>query len=269
MKTAIATGLLSCATGVGLYLADDDRKAPAADPQASVVDDGLPKKKVKVQAEAGARPGATTTKPTAAASEPRQRGKANDDVEGALDEPTFGDFSDTPLAQVIQFLGTQHNIRIHLDETGLANAMVDREQAVSLKMAGVRLSLLLDLLLEPLNLGYAVRENVLIISSREHIDNVHSTTVMRIGDMLPAGEEARETAERLSQLITENVDRDAWVASGGENVIQFVDDARSFVVTSNGRTQRKITKLLSDLRAAKVANGMPAKKDNPPRVAVN
>jgi hypothetical protein len=266
MKAAIVAGLFAWGTGVALFIADDAKKSPPATPTPAVTDDGLPKKKRIRGDVAAAAPTKAEQKP--AAVEPKRERKTNDDVEGALDETTFADFSDTPLAQAIQFMGVQHNIRIHLDETGMANAMVDRDQGITMQQTGVRLALFLDLLLEPLNLDYAVRENVLFISSKDRIENLRATSVLRIGDMLPPGGDPTVDAGRLVELITENIDRENWSSGGGENVIKFVEDARSLVVTSNGKTQRKISKLLNDLRSAKLANGMPIKKAEA-RVAAN
>lgn len=259
MRTALAFALLASAGSAAVFVADD--KQPPAAPQPSNVDEGLAKKKV-LRKVAEPQEGA----PAAANPAPRER-KTIDNVEAALEQPSFADFSETPLAAALQFMSTQHNIRIHIDESGLANAMVDRDSPITLKLVGVRLSLILDLLFEPLNLDYVVRENVLFISSRESIERMRETVVVRIGDILPPGEESGVVAGRLLELITENVDRDGWIPNGGQNTIQFVEDAKSFVVTSNGRTQRKVSKLLSDLRAAKIANGMPVKPDANERIA--
>jgi hypothetical protein len=248
MRTAIAIGLCASLSGACLYFADD-KKVPLSEPPP-------PAKKV-VRKESAA------TKPAPAVGPqipvPEQKPKVvNNDVEGALERPTFADFSETPLSQVLMFLRTQHNIHIFLDDAGLANAMVDRDQAVTLQMKDVRLALILDLILEPLNLDYAVRENVvLFISSRERIAALRETSVMRIGDIIPEGAAGSESAERIVATITEQIDRDLWNANGGQSNIEFIPDARSLVVTTTCRTHRKIAKLLEELRSAKVANGMP------------
>ena len=129
---------------------------------------------------------------------PPARRQPLDEVESALEQPTFADFSETPLASALEFLGVQRNIRIHLDQSGLAEAMCDRDQVVTFKMQGVRMALILDLLLEPLNLDYAVRENILFISSKERIRRLRETTVLRIGDVIPQGEEGVEAGIRES-----------------------------------------------------------------------
>jgi hypothetical protein len=249
MKSAIAIGLCALLSGACLYLADDKEKKEAP-PATKVVT-----KKTATDFDDFAPPLATKVvprkTPAAAARQPI------DDVERALEQPTFADFSDTPLSQCLQFLATQANIRIYLDEMGLANAMVDRTQAMTFQMTGVRLSLVLDLMLEPLNLDYAIRENVLFISSKERIDAMREPTVLRLGDVLPPGADAGEAATRIVTMITENVDRDVWIVNGGTNNIQFMPDARALVVTASSRTHRKINRLLNELRSAKVAQGMP------------
>jgi hypothetical protein len=273
MRTALAFALLASAGSAAVFVADD--KQPPAAPQPSNVDEGLAKRKVRIKGEP--QEGA----PAAANPAPRER-KTIDNIEAALEQPSFADFSETPLAAALQFMSTQHNIRIHIDESGLANAMVDRDSPITLKLVGVRLSLIFDLLFEPLNLDYTIRDNILFVSSRERIENMRETVVMRIGDILPAGDAANEAASRFLELIKENVDRDQWVqpveqgglktVAGGavdsvQNSIQYVEDARSFVISSNDRTRRKVSKLLSDLRAAKIANGMPVKPDANERIA--
>jgi hypothetical protein len=245
MRTAIAIGLCASLSGACLYFADDKKpQSPPADP---------PRKAVKQTVTTRLAPAVGPQIPA-----PERTPKVDEiDVEGALDRPTFADFSETPLSQTLMFLGTQSKIRIHLDDAGLANAMVDRDQAISLKLQGVRLALVLDLMLEPLNLDYAARENVLFISSKERIAALRETSVVRIGDIIPEGAAGSESAERIVATITEQIDRDLWNANGGQSNIEFIPDARSLVVTTTNRTHRKIAKLLEELRSAKVANGMP------------
>ena len=250
MRTAIALGLCAWLSGACLYFADDDKKGPPPPTPAP------PAKKAVKQTVT------TTPAPTVGLQIPasEQKPKVNsNDVEGALDRPTFADFSETPLSQVLMFLRTQHNIHIFLDDAGLANAMVDREQPITLQLKDVRLALVLDLILEPLNLDYGVRENILFISSKERIAALRETSVVRIGDIIPEGAAGSESAQRIVGTITEQIDRDLWTANGGMSNIEFIPDARSLVVTTTSRTHRKITKLLEELRSAKVAEGMPAK----------
>jgi len=218
----------------------------------------------------GGLPFVSAAPPTVA---PQAQRLTGDDIEGALEKPTFADFSETPLSQLTQFLATQGNIRIHVDEAGLAEAMVDRDQAVTFKMSGVRLALVLDLILEPLNLDYAIRDNVLYVSSRDRIADLRETSVVRIGDLVPKGADS-DDAERLVQVIRENIAPDSWIGVAsqsregggggrGTNSIRYLPEARSLVVTANTRTQRKITRLLSELRTAKVAQGIPANSTAP------
>lgn len=249
MKAAMTIGLCAAFSGACLYFADD-KKTPPAVPTP-------PAKKVLRKETTQSKP-APAGDLLVAAPEQKPKGETND-VEAALEKSTFADFSETPLAQTLMFLGTQHNIRIFLDETGLANAMVDRDQAVTFQMQGVRLALVLDLMLEPLNLDYAVRENVLFISSKERVAALRETSVVRIGDVIPEGAAGKESAERIVATITEQIDRDLWNSNGGLSNIEFIPDARSLVVTTTSRTHRKIAKLLEELRSAKVANGMPTK----------
>ena len=247
MKAAIAIGLCASLSGVSLYFAVDDQKTTPPNPTS-------PAKRGRNEK--------ATVKPTSPLVDapPVQKTKVSgDDIESALDRATFADFSETPLSQALLFLGTQHNILVYVDQVGLANAMVDRDQAVTYQMSSVRLGLLLDFMLEPMNLDYAVRENVLFISSKERVAQLRETAVVRIGDIVPQGAAARESADRIVTTIISQIDNDAWNVNGGMSNIEYIPDARSLVVTAPSRTQRKINKLLEELRSAKVADGMPAK----------
>jgi hypothetical protein len=105
-------------------------------------------------------------------------------IERALRQPTFMDFSETPLSQAIQFLGTQHNINIYLDETALANAMVDRDQAVTLQLTGISLRSGLRLLLDPLNLTYNIENEVLKITDKESTKKTNVVRVYPVADLV-------------------------------------------------------------------------------------
>lgn len=264
MRTAIATGIFAWATGAAIFIASDDKKTPPPVPTASEVKAIEPSLAADFPIQE-----ARKERPPRFHERLAEHVKAagNDELEAALDRLVSADFNESPLSQVLQFFGTDRNIRIYLDQSGLADAMVDKDQTITFQMEGVRLSLVLDLMLEPLNLDYAIRENVLFVSSKERIRHLKETTVLRIGDVIPQGEEGVEAATRLVELIISNIDNEQWEVSGGENSIQFSPDARSLVVTANSRTMRKVSKLLVELRFAKVTQGVPVNSQGTSKIA--
>jgi hypothetical protein len=238
MRTAFTAGIVALLTSGVLFIRAEEQSAqPSQNKKAA--------------------PPAAAAEPKANVAAPLVVRTPNNDVEAALDKLMVADFNQSPLSNVLQFIATDKNVRLYIDEAGLAEAMVDRDQQISFQMEGVRLGLVLDLILEPLNLDYAVRDNVLYVSSKDRIHRLVETSVLRIGDVIPPGGDSTDAAERLVNLVTENVNRDQWIVNGGEYNIQFSPDARSLVVTANSRTQRKVAKLIEELRSAKVAQGMP------------
>jgi hypothetical protein len=177
-----------------------------------------------------------------------------DDVESALERKTNLVFRETPLQNVIQFIAEQHNVRIHLDDAGLGESNVDRDVQTNIALQGVRLATALDLMLAPHNLDHYIHDSVLVVTSQDRASDRRDVKIHRIGDLTPDGD---SDMDPLTDLIRSCVDRDAWTPNGGENEIRYVPEARSFVVTAPDRLQRKIRQLLTDLRQAKRANGMP------------
>ena len=91
---------------------------------------------------------------------------AEQEIHRKLDTPVKPEYRGQPLAEVIDALGRQAGVAIHLDMVGLEQEAVRSTTPVTLALdQPISLKSALKLLLEPLHLGYAVRDEVLKVTS--------------------------------------------------------------------------------------------------------
>jgi len=87
-------------------------------------------------------------------------------IKGKLDEKVKPSFREQPLAAVLDALSKEAGVAIHLDMVGLDQEAVRSDTPVTLSLdQPISLKSALKLLLEPLQLGYVVRDEVLKVTS--------------------------------------------------------------------------------------------------------
>lgn len=92
-------------------------------------------------------------------------------VEQKLDETIDGlEFVEQPLADVLQSISTKHKVQIVPDWDTILNEGVERDSLVTFGLSNVRFSTALDLLFDKHNLAYAIRDGVLVVTTRSALD---------------------------------------------------------------------------------------------------
>src|SRR5262245_51706518 len=89
----------------------------------------------------------------------------NASIRAALDEKTDIKFIETPFSGVIDDLQNRHGIEIELDLRALDDANIPRDTPVTRSIKGVTLRSALHLLLDDLDLTYAVHNGVLMVTT--------------------------------------------------------------------------------------------------------
>ena len=87
--------------------------------------------------------------------------KAEKHITAELDKQTELAFDDTPLTDVVTFLADYHNIPIIIDAEALTKAGIATDTPVTRTLTGVKLRSALKVILQPLNLGYVIEDDVL------------------------------------------------------------------------------------------------------------
>lgn len=89
-------------------------------------------------------------------------------IEGKLQTPVMARFKDQPLIDVVQELGRAAGINVYLDPRGLDELGVAPDYRVTLNLSTeVSLKSALNLILDPLELGYVIKDEVLKITSEQ------------------------------------------------------------------------------------------------------
>jgi hypothetical protein len=100
-----------------------------------------------------------------------------------LDQVTF---LDMPLHQAIEFFSGETGLDILLDKPALSDEGIEFDQPVTLKITRtpIEAGLALKLILEPLQLGYLFRENLVMISTQAKLAGQTEIRVYNVRDLL-------------------------------------------------------------------------------------
>ncbi len=105
----------------------------------------------------------------------------------ALDETTEMEFPETPLKDVMDYIKERHHIEVQFDLAALKNANppVDPSQTlVTRTLKGITLRSALKLILSDYNLTYVIKDEVLMITTKDEADKVMVTKVYPVGDLV-------------------------------------------------------------------------------------
>lgn len=170
----------------------------------------------------------------------RQFSPAEQKVWKALETPVVADFIDMPLGEVMQFLSQQHGITIHLSKIDLEDIGLSADEPVRFE-GNLSLKNTLDLILEPLDLDYVVRNDVLNVTSRHEADQFRDVRVYDVSGLVSAtGDD-----QKLTQVITNSIDPESWGQMGGNGNAELLGNA--LVVTASQRVHAKVADLLKQL----------------------
>lgn len=111
-------------------------------------------------------------------------GSSEKAINDALNTKTECDFAETPLADVIEYFKSRHEIEIQIDTKALMDEAVDSSVPVTRALKGITLKATLRLILGSLNLTYIVKDEVLLITSKTEADAYTPTRVYPVADLV-------------------------------------------------------------------------------------
>lgn len=118
----------------------------------------------------------------------RERGRMSpreQEIKRRLDTPVNLDYADRPLAEVVESLAKMAGIDIHLDPRGLSQEGVSSDTPVSIRTNNeISLKSALNLILDPLNLGYTIKDEVLKVTSVSLRDGEVYREVYYVADLV-------------------------------------------------------------------------------------
>ncbi|MGA2068902.1 MAG: hypothetical protein ABSG86_28365 [Thermoguttaceae bacterium] len=188
----------------------------------------------------------------------------------ALKEPVSFEFKETPLQDVIDYLGDKHHIPIVLDKKELESMNIGSDTLVTKNLKGISLRSALKLMLDELGLKSVIYNEILLITSptKAESDEFLITKVYDVadlvlpgpmdypyrGDRLPGPSVETATQARvgdydsLIDLITRSIAPKCWGASGGPPA-DIAVYGLSLVINQTRDVHDQIEALLAQLRA--------------------
>jgi len=170
-----------------------------------------------------------------------KEGSAESRILDSLGKPTTVEFLDLPLEDALTFLREYHAINIWVDKQALSEEGVPLDQPVTLKLAGVRLESILNLLLQPAQLDWVIADEVLKITTRTWAEANPEVRTYDVQNLIEAG----HTPEELILSITRCVAPASWTSRELTNGISHSGGV--LIVRQSQRNHGEIANLLEDL----------------------
>ncbi len=115
-------------------------------------------------------------------------------IRHALGDTTSLQFLEQPLADIVAFLEDRHKIEFQLDTTALDTAGVNKDTQATIDVEGIPLGSALKLMLEQLDLTYTIRDEVLLITTMEEVEQELTTRIYPVKDLIAADTNAGDAA---------------------------------------------------------------------------
>jgi len=192
-------------------------------------------------------------------------------IERALAGTTKFEFVETPLSDVAAYLQELHKINVILDKKALEDIGVGTDTQITKSLSNVTLRSALKLLLREHNLTWIIRDEVLMITSREQADNCLTTEVYDVADLVTCRDQKNELWEdydTLTEVITCTIAPATWDQNGGPGSIKGATfgPAKVLVVSQTSEGHDQLVELLAKLRGEIRRNGgqqQPPRRDRP------
>jgi RNA polymerase sigma factor (sigma-70 family) len=153
------------------------------------------------------------------------------------------DFTEIPLREVMQIIKEEIGGEVWIDEAALDEAGMNPDVSVTCNFQGLPLKTALRLMLRQVNLTYAVKDDVLVITTPEKADSMLEPHVYRLDSIVtsPIG------LAELASVIAETVCPDTWSENGtGEGTIKTLGK-NLLVINQSAVVHEEIEKFFAQL----------------------
>jgi hypothetical protein len=170
-------------------------------------------------------------------------------IEKALSQPTSFEFKGQALQEVVNYLKETHGVEIVLDKRAFSDEGIDPETPVTFARKNTSLRSALDLMLQQLDLTFAVYDETLVITTETAAAQRLDTKVYTVTDLIDASAKSRK---KLRKIIKACVAPESWSSEDGAGSIFLLTlgDRQLLVVSQTYAVHHEIAALLEKLRTA-------------------
>lgn len=168
--------------------------------------------------------------------------KAESAIYAKLTEPFEFDFVETPLEDALNFLRDAGNLNLRLDKDAIKQSGIDLDAPVTIHCPAPHFDEMLRFLLEPMQLGWIVDGNALIVTTRTKADSHINEWEYDVIDLVKRDIKAGMITEAISTIIAP----DSWSRAGGKGTIQ--ENQETIVIRQTRPVHGQIQHLLKMLR---------------------
>jgi len=180
-------------------------------------------------------------------------------IERALAAPlhsTGFEFAEQPLKDVVNQLQDEYGIPIRLNVRALEEAAIGTDSPVTVSLHNLSLKSALKLLLEPLQLTYIFRDEVLIVTTVEDADKQLVTCVYNVQGLID--ETDPQSMKSLIEAIERCVATDTWVEYNDKNDADVVSIKPGLLIVSQTpAVQEEVRGLLLKIRKVREQVSIP------------
>jgi len=166
-------------------------------------------------------------------------------IEAKLAAPISFEFHEMPFRCVVQDLREVTGLNIIVDEPVLAEAGFDFGHPVTIKLEHVSLRSALNVMLRPMQLDYAIKDDTLCITSSKQGRGGLLPKCYPVADLLDA---ADGSPEALLEEIVRIIAPHTWNQYGGSGCIDWYPQGQALVVEQTGEIHQQLSDFLDYLR---------------------
>jgi len=171
-------------------------------------------------------------------------------IRTALSQKAAVDFVETPLVDVLAFIGEKFNVQVFIDRRGLSEAGIAADSPVSLKVSNIPLKSVLGMVLEQVpGTTWCIRHELLQFTSEAKASAQLSTKSYDVRELLGDETATDMDARKLSDLILTHVAPDSWQSNGGNGAVTVAGTKHPvLVVTQSWQNHEVISELFTQLK---------------------
>lgn len=162
----------------------------------------------------------------------------------ALDQETTLEFTDMPLAEVVDYVAASREIPVIIDKKSLDEVGLGSDTPITVSLSGISLRSCLARMLGELDLDYFIENEMLVITSEQEARLRLDPRVYKLDDL-------QIPPEKLIELIQSMVAPDTWEEQGGTGRITSLGESTYvLIIAQTDQVHEQIADLLEKLRQA-------------------